>query len=571
MIASWRGLVVAAALAVVLAVIVVLDRGRTSGAVAGAVDRALVPGFDPDQVTELVWERAGQPAIHVVRSGDGWETRAPSRMDPDAVSHVPVDPGAVGDVLAALRGARWHRRGAPVPVRVRVTVVAGAGRHELGIGAPIAGTGQIWITGDGRGMIVDGWVARALERDLLALRIKAPLADVGRAQTITVEGELATGGEAPLQIAGQPRRLAGRGGFVIAAELAGELERALAGITIVRVPDGPVAARGLAITTTGEASPPAARAAIHVMIGGSCPGAGTLVAMTGTTGGGCIEPEVVAAVERAIGRLLQPPEAVVERRPIPFEPTRVVLADAVALDTTALRIGDHPAEPARAAELLAALAAPAQVVSLPALPVKGTLVVTGRIGAAITLDLFATHVLARHGEPVALRPAPGAWNLLVRRSRELRDPTLWLEEPTTISAVLIDGVRYERGGVIGDWTRQPASGSGAPGTSPGPGLVPVPGPAPGPVPVIDERNLEALVGLLAAPRSLGFLDEAVRVAHRVALTITPPAGPPTERVLAIGDARAAGCPARVDRDTILLPVTVCAQIVAITGAGTARE
>jgi hypothetical protein len=523
MIASWRGLAIAAVIAVALAVILAIDLGRTRG----AVDRALVPGFDPDRVTELVWERAGQPALRVVRAGDGWEIRPPSA----AVAGIPADPSAVSDVLAALRGARWHRRSAPVPVQATLTVVAGAARHVLGIGASIAGTEQAWIVADGHGVVVDRWATRAVDRDPLALRIKAPLADIRIAQTIVIADDP----HGPLRIDGTPRQLHAPDGFVLAADVSGELERALAAITIVRLPDGPGAAHGLDITVTG-------RAAIHLVLGGSCPGAPELVAVAGTAGDGCIERAAADGVERAVGRLHQPPASLVERRPVPFEPQRLVLADAVALDATALRVGDNRADPARVAELYAALAAPAEVAALPAGPATGRLVVTGHDGVTLTLDLFADHVLARHGEPVALRPAPGAWRLLVRPSRELRDVTLWLEEPTTITAVRIDDVSYQRGAILGDWTRQGGATGGKPA---------------------DARTLEALVALLAAPRALGFVDDPFPIVHRVTLVITPPTGAPTERVLALGPVRPAGCPARVERDAILLAAAICAQVAAL--------
>jgi hypothetical protein len=285
---------------------------------------------------------------------------------------------------------------------------------------------------------------------------------------------------------------------------------------------------------------------VRVVLGGSCPGAPELIAVSGTLGDGCIEPTALSAIDRAIGRLQQPPEAVVERRPIPFEPARVVLADGVALDTTALRVGDVPADPARVAELLAALAATAEVARAPATPAVQHLVVTGRAGGTLTVDLFAEHILTRHGEPIALRPAPGAWSLLVRPSRELRDVTPWLEEPTTITSVRIDDIRYQRGAVIGDWTRVPEAGAARPAR-----------------PIVDAKALEALVAQLAAPRALGFLDGEVTAVHRVTLTITPPAGAPTDHVLALGAPRAAGCPVRADRDTILLPPAVCAQVAAL--------
>jgi hypothetical protein len=539
-IASWRGLAIAAVIAVALAITVIVDLGRTRG----AEDRALVPGFEPDRVTELVWERAGKPELRVVRAGDGWEIRSGPFTSVDTVAHVPADAAAVGDVLAALRGARWHRRGEPTPVHATLTVVAGTERHVLGIGEPIAGTEQTWIVDGGRGVVVDRWAARALDRDLLALRIKAPLADLRAARTIVLEIEA----HVPLRIDGQPRQLHAPDGFVLAADVAGELERALGGVTIVRVPDGPITAHGLTITASLA---PDDRADIHLILGGSCPGAPELVAVTGPTGDGCIERAAAEPVKRAIVRLQQPPADIVERRPVPFEPQRIVLADAVVLEATALRVGEAPADPSRVAELYAALAAPAEVAALPAAPATAHLVVTGHAGATITLDLFAEHVVARHGEPIALRPAPGAWSLLVRPSRELRDVTLWVEEPTSITTVRVDGLRYQRGATIGDWTRLPAGATNATG-----GKAADARPA-------DATTLEALVALLAAPRSQGFVDDPFAIAHRVTLVVTPPVGAPTEHVLGLGAPRPAGCPARLEHDAILLPAAVCVQAAAL--------
>lgn len=525
MIASWRGLAVAAAIAVVLAITVAADLGGRRS----AVDRALVPGFDPDRVTELVWARAGHPAVSVVRTADGWRTRAP--VD------APADPGAISNVLAALRGARWHRRGDRAPVGATLTVVAGAGRRVLGIAAPIGGTELTWIVDGDRGLLVDNWVARALDPDPLALRIRTPLGDVRRARTIVVEGGATGGpraGRLDLRIEGTPRRLVRPIELVLAADVAAELERALGDLAIVGLPAGPAHSHDLSISIAGMESR-AGGGVISVELGGSCPGAPALVALSGTQGDGCVEPATVAAIEHAIARLQQPPGAIVERHPVPFEPMRIVLADGVALDTSPPRVDGAPAEPARVVELLAALAAPAEVVALPAKPPRQRLVIADHADTAITLDLFADQVVARHGEPVALRLAPGAWQLLLRPSRELRDATLWLEEPTTITTVRIDGVTYQRGAVIGAWTRRPAGAA-------------------------DTPTLDALVATLSEPRAIGWLDPPVSIMHRVTLQITPPAGPATEHALGLGAPRATGCPAVVAATTLLLPATVCAQV-----------
>ncbi|HET7500620.1 MAG TPA: hypothetical protein VFK02_06435, partial [Kofleriaceae bacterium] len=298
---------------------------------------------------------------------------------------------------------------------------------------------------------------------------------------------------------------------------------------------------------------------VELVLGGSCPGAPELVAASGTTGDGCVEPAALAAVEQAISGLRQPPAAIAERRPVPFEPRRIVPPDAAVLDVAALRVADAAADPARVAELLAALAAPAEVVPRPPTPVTSAaagpagaaghagaagaagMTVTGSGGAAVTLELLPGRLVARPGEPIALRPAPGAWDLLVRPSRALRDLALWLEEPTTITEVQIDDVHYRRGATLDQWTRAPA-GPGAPA---------------------DARALEALVAQLAAPRALGFADAPVAIRHRLTLTITPPSGPPVAHVLALGAPARAGCPAQLDHDAILLPAGVCTQVAAL--------
>jgi hypothetical protein len=545
MIASWRGLAVAAAIAVALAGITAVELLRTNG--SGAVDRALVPGFDPARVTELIWERAGQPAIRAVRADERWELRAPGP--------IPADAGAIGDVLAALRGARWHRRGDSPPPHATLTVIAGGERHVLGIAAPIAGTEQSWIIRDGQGAVVDGWVARALDRDRLSLQVHRPLADAASARSIAVTGtagaslaarpgaargagDAAGGGRIELRIEGMPRRLVRPEPLLLAPELAAALERALRDVAIVRIPDRPASGHGLAIEITGQA----AAAAVAVELGGACPGAPGLVAVSGTAGDGCVEQAAADAVHAAVAALRQPPAAIVERRPVPFEPAHLALPDGAALATSPPRVGDAAADVTRVAELLAALAAPAEVVPRPAGPPIAHVIAIDRAGAGIALDLFADRVLARPGEPVALRPAPGAWSLLTRPSRELRDLTLWVEEPTTITALVVDGVRYQRGQVIGAWQRQPA----------------------GPV---DAARIEALVAQLAAPRALGLLDGPLAAAHRVTLEVTPPAGAPVRHALELGASRGSRCAAHTGGDTVVLPPVICSEVAALGRQG----
>ena len=505
MIASLRGVAIAAVIAVALVIAVVVDLARAPA----PVDRALVPGFDPDRVTELVWERAGRPAIRVVRVPDGW-TLGPLR----------ADPAAVGEVLAALRGARWHRRAAAGPVHATLTVVGKDGRRRVGLGEPLAGSEQAWIVEGDRGVVVDRWVTRALDRDRLSLREHQPLGDVRAADAISI-----TGDGLDVRLAGRPRAL---DGTLAAAARVDELERALAGIELVRVPDDAVRAAGVAITD----------AAASIVVGGSCPGAPALVALSGNRGDGCIEPAAVAAVVAAAQRLQQPAAEIAEPRPIPFAPSRIVLTDGVALDVAARRAGDDPVDPRKLAELVAALTAPAEVVALPRKPAVAHLVVSDRGRGEIALDVYADHQVARRGEPIALRLAPARWDALRRPARELRELSLWAEDPMTISELAIDGVRYQRGQVIGAWTRQPAGRD-------------------------DPHSVDALVGALAAPRPEAAPAGGFTAAHRVTLTAAPPVGAATQRSLELGALRAAGCPARAGRDVVMLPAMVCLLVAAL--------
>ena len=529
MIASLRGLCVAVVLAIAMAVIAALDVARTPA----VVDRALVPGFDPARATALIWERPGQPAIRAERAGERWELHAPAVL--------PADPGAIGEVLAALRGARWHRLGDPPAPHATLTVVLGSERHVLGIAGAIAGSEQSWIVDDGRGVVVDSWVVRALDRDRLALQIKSPLAELDAARTVRITGRI-TGPAVDLELAGWPRRLVAPHPLLLASSLDGVLDRALREVAIVRLPDSPPGPGHLVIRVAGGPAPP-----ITVALAGDCPGAPQLVALTATTGDGCIERSAATAVETAVAQLAQPPAAIVARSPVPFTPRRIALSDGATLETSPPHIasaaGESAADSGRVVELLAALAAPAEVVRLPTTPPVGHLVATDRDGTAVAIDLFADRTLARHGEPVALRLEPGAWRLLTRPSRELRDPGLWLEEPTMITTLAIDDVLYRRGGVIGAWTRSAPGGAASA--------------------AVDSARVDALVARLAAPRALGFVDERFAVAHRVAIDVAPPVGAPIHHALELGAPGPAGCPARAGGDAVLLPAALCTEVAAL--------
>lgn len=498
MIASLRGVLTLAAIAFVLAIIALTDRRPA------ALDHALVPGLDPSQITELVWQR-DHHELRALRRGDTWQ-----------LGELPADATALGDVLAALRGARWHRRGTSQPVHATLTVVTQHGRHEIGIGGDLPGADQTWLTVGGSAVLVDRWVARALDRDALALRIRRPLADADRADHLQIDA---------IRLARSPWRRESPAPLLLAPELVTPLLAALRDIELVRLPD----------SKPGAATLTVAADTARLALAGPCPGAPDLVAITGSAGDGCITRSSATALEQAAAALTQPDDLLVEKRPAPLEPTQLTLPDGAVLDVTHLRIADSPADPARVAELLAALSTPSTPVARPAQAATQTLTVTSAHGT-ITLDLFAG-LIARRDEPRALRPPPGAFALLTRPSRALRDPAPWLEEPTTITAIRIDDRIYQRGGTIGTWTRD---------------ATPADAPA-----------LDALALALATPRVLAVLDTPIAPSHRVTLTVTPPVGAPTHHDLALGPPRASGCPARVASITLLLPLGLCHQVAAL--------
>jgi len=327
--------------------------------------------------------------------------------------------------------------------------------------------------------LIDAWVARALVPEPLALRVRVPFPDPASAHELRLDG---------VTLRGTPRALVEPVQLVIATPLADALEQALGQLAVVALPRGPVAAKGARVQADG----------VSVGAGDGACGAGQ-VAITGTYGPGCVEAGAWQAIAAA-GEALRggKPAELADPRPVPFEPTQLVLPDKVTLEVKRrLRVGDHDADPSRVTELLAVLAAPAEVVALPAARPTGELVATAPDGAAHALDLYGNGIVARRGEPVALRIGAGGYALLVRPSAALRDPTVWLEEPTTITAITIDGTTFTRGAVLGEWTR----------SGPGRDVSPL---------------VEHLVEMLATLRGRGAAPAGGTKRHEVTLQIVPP-------------------------------------------------
>lgn len=524
MISTRLGVAIATAIAVVLAVLVVL----TGGGSGAAVDRTLVPGFASDEVVALAW-RGEAGAVRVVRdptSTTGWT------IDPRGAAHG----GRIEDAFAALRGAKWQRRraGAPpggaAPVAT-LTVERRAGEPLVVVvhRAPDADE-QRWLSIGDRALLVDAWIARALAPAPVALRVGEPLAGAPSASELRVPI-----GDRRFALRGTPRRIVEPFPLWLDPTIAHQLERALSALSVVALPDGAVAPGGAAITVDQLAA----------TVGGPCPGHPELLAIDGTYGPGCIEPRAWDAARAAIDALARPPAQIVERRPVPIDPARIQLADRGVLDLTAgARIGDREADPARAAELVLALAAPAEPVALPTSPPIGALEVTDRGGQAIAIDLYAGGdaggVVARRGEPVALKIGQGAWALLTRPSSELADPTPWREEPTTISQLELGGTRYTRGEVLGEWTRS------------GPGRD-------------DPAAVDQLARLLAQPHATRR-PRAVAARRTITVHVAPVGGAAQVHTVALGAPDAAGCPAVIDGAPLELDAQVCALVQTLVGS-----
>ncbi len=531
MIASRVGLAVLAALAVALALLVALDHAPP------AIDHALVAGFDPDRVIELAWRRAGQPDVVLTHEPGGWSWREPAGL---------ADQRRVGEVLAALRGARWHRRGARDRAGAVGTTLQVTSRDQtitFTIASPVAGTEQVWLLVGDQALLVDAWVTRALDPAPLELRDTAPLAGAASAALIWLDPRRLDGVQRHLE--GTPRRLVVTEMPISKTtppehtmwprpELVAALERALAALVVVDLPPGPDGHgdRGVALVAHDHT-------VTSIEVDGACAGHPTEVRIDGPGGRGCVTAAAWQAARAAMAAF-DDPETFLDRRPLPVSPSRLVLPDGSVLELAGvpqLVIGPSRGDidPTALTELLAALTAPAELVALPGGHAGGTqarsIIVTSS-GVELSLDLFAPDTIVRRGEPRGLRVGAGVWQLLLRPGTAYRTRVLWREEPTTITTITIDGIAWQRGAVIGEWQRAHEV-----------------------APAQVAAKLEALVGQLAAPEAIADGAHFAAV-HRVTLTVTAP-GTPATHALDLGAPTAAGCPVHTDRD-LILPAAACA-------------
>jgi hypothetical protein len=489
-IASRRGLAILAALATVLAIWVAVDLSSSTA----PVDRALVPGFDPARVTTLAW-----PDVTATRAGDTWKQGS-----------VPLDADAIADVLRTLQAARWHRRAsasAAGPVGRTLTV----GTTTIGIGRALEGTDQVWLVIGGAAVLVDGWVARALDRTPLELRVRHPLASVPRAEALAIST-----GQHTIELAGHPRRYAN--GPLADALALQPLEERLADLEVVALPARIDGARTAEVHADG----------VVVELRGPCPGHPDLVAETGTYGDGCMRADAWQAIAREADERFGEQRAI-DLRPVPVEPVRATLLDGtVIVFGPPPRAGDRDADRDRTDELRAALTHPTTRAESTATPI-GTLAVVDRAGAHWDLEVLPGGLVRRTVDRIVLAvPA----DILARPGTAYLDPTRWSEDRFAVTAITIDGVTYARGAVVGEWTRTP------------PGK-----PAP--------DRLEALAAALATVRAPSAKASA-RPVHTVTVKLAPPVGDASTHTLAISR----DCAGTLDGQPVTFEPALCEAVSA---------
>jgi hypothetical protein len=260
-------------------------------------------------------------------------------------------------------------------------------------------------------------------------------------------------------------------------------------------------------------------------------------------GPGCVDAAALRTLEDALRTLAAAPLDALDLRPLPVDPDKLVLQDGTVLGLgNAPRLGDADADPERVRELVRALTTRGEAaVPRPAGKPSATITATDRAGTQVALELFDQgHLIARAGEPGAIRVRDAEWKVITRPAAALRDTVRWREDATTISAVTVDNVTYKRGAVLGEWTREPAG-------------------------KVDAALVEALVETLATVRApVGPAPTAI--AHRLRVTITPPAGQPTTHTLELAAPSGQGCAGRVDGQPAMLPLPLCTAAVALASS-----
>lgn len=438
---------------------------------------------DPAALRELRWQRANLPEVILERRQGQWQVVAPTPG--------PVDARRVEELLAALAGARWHRRGA--------AALAGSPKARLSLDGEVLEVGaelgeQQWVKWRGQAWLVDRWVAR-LWQSPEPLRDRALLPDAARASVLELHGddwgELVVQGAA--EVSPRRRRLDPVRLRTLRAQLAaleGDLSRRPEALGpprwSVRLAGGPL----------GEST---------LVGGGACPGSPpATAALSSRLGQVCLDDQALRALERALAGAVA--AEAVEVRPLATSADEVVRLRVAAPHAepslSLVRDGGRwraelvDGQPPRAevavdaqalARVLEELAEPWQPASPAAAPALVELWAGHADGTEVMLSWGRSQSgvwVQRAQEPQALvgpvGPVGPSDLRLPGWLDELIDRTLWRAEPRAVQALVIDGVRVRRGSVLGEWID--AQGRALPEASAG--------------------SVEALLEALAAPRAL---------------------------------------------------------------------
>ena len=517
MIASKRGLAVLGGVVVVLVLVLVMCTGNDDDA---PKDRALVPGFDEKRVTELAWSQ-GSSKWGIKRVDGTWRFDTGPQL---------VDAATVDAIFTALRGGTWHRkkkaasdtarRRSPSDPRVALRF----GNETLVIDEQVQGTDQTWVIRGEHAYLVDGWVAKALAPGQLALRVRGPIADCTSAESIEAKLEGAT-----IRLVGA-HLVAPRNAWIDETWIRA-LADACAGIEIVSVDTKFEPAPGLRMVLEGKGT--------FAEVGTCGP---NRVFVETPSGPGCVDGTRMQALRDALRALLQKPHETIDLRPLPIAPVKLTLPDGAVLDLAGKpRLDDGEADAGAVRVLIRALTARGKrVVDFPRTRPRGNYFAVAKDTHQISLTLF-DRVVARSGELGAIEVDDATWEILTRPTAALRDPTRWREDAANITEIKLDNVKYKRGAVLGEWTREPAG-------------------------TVDNALVGAVVETLGTVRAPASATKPSRVEHRLRVTITPPTGKPIRHELELGAATGQGCPGRIDRELVTLPLALCTAAFALAAA-----
>jgi len=174
---------------------------------------------------------------------------------------------------------------------------------------------------------------------------------------------------------------------------------------------------------------------------------------------------------------------------------------------------------------------------LPKSAATDAFVAVGPDQTQVQLQLYGNGVIARRGEPLAIKT--DGYATIARTSAAYHDPTRWREDATTITSIVVDRVTYQRGAVLGEWTRKPAG-------------------------AIDNALVDALAQTLAIVRAPGNPGSGKTTnGRKIKVTFTPPAGPPSTHDLLVSGLVKGGCRGRADKTEVILSPELCTAAAAL--------